>query len=145
MNIEQAAYGIVVVIKEDEYKFLILMQDKEFINWSFPKGGVEEGETPMETAMRELEEETGITSIEILDCPMIDEVYHYESDGKNVSRVNKYFVGIVKSKDVKIQEGEIYEYKWATYEEAKNTFVFKKETRTMVLEQAQKYLENMIK
>lgn len=37
--------------------FLVL---RAYRNWDFPKGGAERGETPLETATRELAEETGI-------------------------------------------------------------------------------------
>jgi len=38
MIIEEKACGIVVVLKGEENKFLILFQDKKINNWSFPKG-----------------------------------------------------------------------------------------------------------
>lgn len=100
--------------------------------------------------MRELKEETGITDIKILDFPLIDERYEIIREDKTIDRVCKYFVGIAKNKEVKIQEGEIIDYKWVSFDEAKNTFGFKKECRIKTLEQAQKYLDeyeskNMVK
>jgi 8-oxo-dGTP pyrophosphatase MutT (NUDIX family) len=143
IKVNQTAFGVVTAIKEDgEYKFLILLQSIKFENWSCPKGKSEEGETvPLDIAMRELKEETGITEIEILDCPLIDENYDFEKDGKFIVRVTQYFVGIVKDKKVTPQEGEILDYKWATYEEAMETFVFKKEDRQGVLRKAKEYLD----
>lgn len=35
-------------------------------NWQFPQGGVDEGETPLEAAVRELREETGVTSARLI-------------------------------------------------------------------------------
>lgn len=152
IKVNQTAFGIVTVYKEDNiYKFLILLQDKNYQNWSCPKGKSEEGETvPIDIAMRELKEETGITEIDILDYPLIDEHYDFEIDGKHVDRVTKYFVGIVKSKKVIPREGEIIDYKWATYEEAMDTFVFKREDRQGVLKKAKEFLDeyesrNMLK
>jgi len=47
----------------------------------------------------------------------------------------------VKDTTVKMQEDEIYDYKWATYDEAFETFDFQKESRRQVLKQAKKYLD----
>lgn len=139
---DQQAYGVVIVIREEEYKFLILYQDSQFNNWSFPKGKMEEWEIdPVQVAKRELKEETGITDFEVLDFPLIEEKYVLEKGDKVFDRTNKYFLGIVKDKSVKIQEGEILEYKWATYEEAWDTFDFQKDARRGVLKQAKEYLD----
>ncbi len=34
--------------------------------WQMPQGGIDEGENPAEAAMRELQEETGVTSAEVI-------------------------------------------------------------------------------
>jgi len=133
--------GVVVVYRGSEDLFLILLQDKEYNNWSFPKGRREEGEEPIDNALRELKEETGIINVEILDFPPIKQKYSFPRKGVEVHVFHHYFIGIVKNKDVIIQQEEIFEYKWATYEEAMSTFGFKKEDRQKVLKQAKEYLD----
>lgn len=112
------SYGVVPVVRGDVDRFLIVKQKK---SWSFPKGHIEGNESTEETVMRELKEETGIENIEILDTPKIFESYISESD-PNIFKTNEYFIGILEEQEVSIQENEIYGYKWATYEEAIETF-----------------------
>jgi 8-oxo-dGTP pyrophosphatase MutT (NUDIX family) len=143
LPIEQC-YGVIVVLREEQDKFLILEHnDTKDDNWSFAKGHTEEGETPIVTAMRELKEETGIEEIKILDIPLIHEEYEIFRHGENRLKVNEYFIGIVTNNKVKIDGDEICAYKWVTYEEAINTFTH--EERKQALYDAQKYLENMVK
>ncbi len=53
--------GVVVVRPEQaQWRFLLL---RAFQYWDFPKGRTEEGETPLDAARREVQEETGITDL----------------------------------------------------------------------------------
>lgn len=142
LPIEQC-YGIIIVFKENENKFLLLERRENKNDWTFAKGHTEKGETPKETAMRETEEETGIKEIEILDTPLIHEEYEITRNGEKRLKTNDYFIGFVKNKEVKIEEQEIQSYKWATFEEAFN--LFKYEKRKESLKTAQKYLKDMLK
>ena len=62
---EKSCGFIVFGNHDDELKYLILHYSAE--HWDYAKGHVEKEETEHETAIRELEEETGITNISILD------------------------------------------------------------------------------
>jgi len=57
-------------------------------------------------------------------------------------KVNGYFVGFVKNKNIKIEESEIKDYKWADFKEAINTFTFY-ETRKDVLKKAIEYINSI--
>jgi 8-oxo-dGTP pyrophosphatase MutT (NUDIX family) len=53
--------GVVVVRKTDDgWRTLML---RAYRNWDFPKGLMEQGEAPMEAAVREVGEETGIRQL----------------------------------------------------------------------------------
>jgi len=56
-----------IVLFNDEGKVLLgARADKKGRQWQFPQGGIEENEKPEEAALRELKEETSITSANII-------------------------------------------------------------------------------
>ncbi len=76
--------------------------------WSFPKGHVEGDETEVETAKREIKEETG------LDV-MIDDGFRETvqfSPRRDTSKTVVYFVAKAKNYDYVPQEEEISEIRW---------------------------------
>lgn len=138
----ERACGVITVYREDgKDLFLILKDDNARDSWSFPKGHMEKDETVEETAMRELREETGITEVHILDLPLIEEHYDVMRDGEKNLKINTYLIGFVESRDVTIQEGEILDYKWATYEDALATFSY--QARKDTLTKANEYLKGI--
>lgn len=44
----------------------VLLVSQHGTSWSLPKGHLEEGETPLEAALREIREETGVTRLEFV-------------------------------------------------------------------------------
>jgi bis(5'-nucleosidyl)-tetraphosphatase len=62
MKVRRFSAGVVVVRRfEDGTRFLLL---RCFGYWDFPKGEVEPGEDPLETARREVAEETGLSGLD---------------------------------------------------------------------------------
>ncbi len=59
---EVMSTGFLVIRREPRLSFLLLRHPDR---WDLPKGHVDPGETPPESALRELEEETGITAGQI--------------------------------------------------------------------------------
>jgi bis(5'-nucleosidyl)-tetraphosphatase len=54
--------GVIVLrAQEDKWRCLLL---RAYRNWGFPKGQIETGETPLEAAVREVEEETAIADLD---------------------------------------------------------------------------------
>ena len=74
-------------------------------HWSFPKGHVERDETEVETAMREIKEETGI---DVMIDPTFRELVTY-SPKKDTQKVVVYFIAKAKSGEPVPQENEIAE------------------------------------
>lgn len=134
MNIPDKSYGIVPVFK-DKTDFLFLLVHHKGNHWAFPKGHKKEGETELETAKRELYEETGITECEILDAPFIEERYSFELNGKIYDKTNYFFIGIVKDLKTQIPEEfkhEIEEIRLLPFNEAMKLATYDTARRVLV-------------
>ena len=58
--------------------------------WALPKGQVDEGETPLETAVREVAEETGLRASG--DRKLGDVRYVYTWDGERIFKIVSFFL-----------------------------------------------------
>lgn len=56
-------YGGILVVKEEAEIYYAIVQGRYTEKWSFPKGHVNKGEEPLQCALREIEEETGIQGL----------------------------------------------------------------------------------
>lgn len=77
-------------------------------HWGFPKGHVEDGETEIETAVREIKEETNL-DVEIDENHRY--VEHYSPE-EGVEKDVVFFVAKKVGGDVKVQEEEVREIEW---------------------------------
>lgn len=71
----RAAGGLV---RNSNGEYLMIFRNKK---WDLPKGKMEEGESPEETAVREVEEECGIGGLKIIR-PLASSYHIYELKGK---------------------------------------------------------------
>lgn len=98
--------------------------------WSLPKGHAEEGEAPIESATRELLEETGLHVETLLFKEPIHERYTNPENGKQKEVL--YFVAWA-SGTLKLQEAEVADARWVVEAEALGLMTFE-EGRKVVRE-----------
>jgi 8-oxo-dGTP pyrophosphatase MutT (NUDIX family) len=73
--------------------------------WDLPKGKMEEGENPKETAVREVVEECGITAPEI-DNKLTDTYHTYELKGKHVLKKTYWYAMTALCKELPTPQHE---------------------------------------
>jgi len=110
--------GIIPFIKFNNSVKFLLIKHKDSRHWSFPKGRVGVGENELETALRELKEETGIIECKILKNFELVDNYTFEKDNKKYTKSVKYFVGETKNSEVKLLKSELSDYRWLGFDEA---------------------------
>ncbi len=109
--------GVAVVnVRDRKLKFLLL---RAYRNWDFPKGMVEPGETPIDAALREVREETGLDDVSF-DWGL----GFFETGPYAKGKIARYY--IARSKEVhvvlpvnpELGRPEHHEARWVDYAEA---------------------------
>ena len=106
--------GALVVSREGENYYILMIRHKPKGNRSFPKGHMEAGETEYATALREVMEET---SSQIAIVSDFRATVNY-SPSPGVMKEVVYFLAFTTSPDVRPREGEIAEVEWIPLAEA---------------------------
>jgi bis(5'-nucleosidyl)-tetraphosphatase len=91
--------------------------------WEFPKGGMETGETPRQTAAREFQEETGLVHWSFRDGFEQDLSYTYIRRGRKVVKTVTYYIAEVHDTSPLVRSAEHVEdpfghwYHWGSFEQ----------------------------
>ena len=114
--------GALVYRVENGMLMLLLLRHRHGGHWSFPKGHVEGSETEVETALREVLEETGLHIT--LQQDFRHTVEYYPKPG--VKKLVVYFLGQASPDEVAVRQvEEIGELRWVKLDEAFNLVSFK--------------------
>ena len=106
-----------IIIKN---KKVLLVYEKNRNFWGFPKGHMEDGETEIETALREVKEEVGL-DVEI------DKERRYTLNyviRDEIDKTTVLYIAKAKNDEIIMQENEIENIRWCSFEEALNTLTF---------------------
>lgn len=89
MKTEISAGGVIVRPGTSDWEVLLLKDMNG--NWTFPKGMIEPGEPLSRTAVREIQEEVGLSQLRMItELPVIH--YYYKRENKLIYKTVHYFL-----------------------------------------------------
>lgn len=119
---------------------ILLISTQEGRRWQLPKGHIERGESPEQAAVREIEEETGVSGRVIAPLPGIE--YWFVEKGKRRvhKRVDYFLLSYVSGSVADFDAHEVSGAEWFSWEEGIAKLSFENERR--VVEAAREIAES---
>lgn len=121
----------VIPVRRDDNDFLFLLVHQVVGHWAFPKGHPNPGETELETALRELNEETSISKCQIVEDFRYTQTYSFVENGETTNKEVIFFIGFVSNDEIKIMEDEVQAFAWLPFDECMERLTYD-ESRTML-------------
>jgi len=138
MKTRRLSAGVVVVRADaDRWRYLLL---RAYNYWDFPKGLVEPGETPLDGARREVEEETEIRDLEFRWGHDF-----YQTAPYSKGKIARYYLACTRQEAVtlpvspELGRPEHEEYRWLPYAAARELLTPRVQT---VIDWAAGHLDN---
>jgi dihydroneopterin triphosphate diphosphatase len=94
--------------------------------WQMVTGGTMEGETASQTALREIEEETGLIPTKLYSADAVETFYLH---AQNKIILVPVFVAFVEEMEVRLAAQEHDVYEWLPFEESKKRLVWAEQQR----------------
>ena len=134
MNIEKSV-GAVIKYQSPSSKlkdpeFLLLRNRRGY--WGFPQGHKEEGETEMQTLFREVYEETGINSLNILSFIGRIRYSFFKGEGVKSRKEVSFYYATTNIRDITLSN-EHDDFIWTTFSES-FTFLNRKLLKSIMIE-----------
>ena len=121
----------IVLFRKDGKVLLCERFENSPKRWQFPQGGIDDGEKPLQTAKRELREETSVTSVQFVSAfseplkyTFPEEVKsllakkHIYDDGQEQYWHLFYFTGDDSEINIQTEVPEFRSYEWVDIQEA---------------------------
>ncbi len=122
-DLEVSAGGIVFRRLPELGPHFLLIRDS-YDNWGFPKGHLEDGESPADAALRETAEETGLIGL-VLRGPIRVIDWHFRFRGRHIHKYCHFFLFESPEGEARPQADEgITDCQWRSLEEALETLSY---------------------
>jgi 8-oxo-dGTP pyrophosphatase MutT (NUDIX family) len=115
--IEKLSCGVVLARETEQGWYTLLL--RAFHHWDFPKGIREQGEEPMQAALREVREETGVNDVRF---DWGDR--YFETGPYSRGKVARYYIAKTDQETVEMGLSPVtgvpehHEWRWVTFDEA---------------------------
>ncbi len=142
---KEFASGAVIFRREGKDTYFLIVFSGRNERWGFPKGHIEKGEQEKETALREIEEETGLTDLRFFEGFREEAVYEAVSNrgkfkGEVIEKHAILFLCETTQEEVQIDHKEIVGFKWLPAAECSDQLYF--ENLKKVLQKAVVHMES---
>lgn len=135
------SFGIIPIYKDNNGYKILLVKNTKSGQWGLPKGTPEGNEEPIQTAKRELREETGISAVEIPEEPTFSERYSFEENGIKYEKTNLYYICFVNEMIIGNNLDNIDEARWVSFDEARKVLIH--EAVINVTKELEKYIKSI--
>ena len=138
------SYGVIPIHQEaGEWKVFLINQlsrigDNAY--WIFPKGHPENNEDPLDTAVRELREETNLMAESFVSEPTFTLQYDFVFDGVRIEKTVVFYIGVIENPAYELDVTEVQEAGWYSLAEAAERLDYQ-DTKHMFVE-ARKFIES---
>jgi 8-oxo-dGTP pyrophosphatase MutT (NUDIX family) len=120
---ELSSGGIVTKLRNSKMRILLIKDP--YGKWTWPKGKIDKGETPLDAAKREVGEETGLKNIQPLS--RIGHTNYFYTRNKRLiyKTVYLYLFKFIGNEALSIEKREIDDGRWFSKEEALSKLGYK--------------------
>jgi bis(5'-nucleosidyl)-tetraphosphatase len=120
---ERSSGAIIFSINKEsgEKEFLLLHYASG--HWDFPKGNIEADEDELQTARREILEETGVQDVEFLKGFKRKIEYRYKRGQKSIQKEVIFYITKTNTREVVLSKEHIG-YAWKRYDKAMNQLTY---------------------
>jgi 8-oxo-dGTP pyrophosphatase MutT (NUDIX family) len=142
---EEFSAGAIIFRRKGKKILFLLIYSKRNDIWGFPKGHIEGNEKEKDAALREIQEEVGLTELRFINDFKEEEIYpaigtRGEFRDREIIKHSIYFLCETDEKKVIVDGTEISKFRWLSFSKAKDLLSF--ESQKMLLERAYSILED---
>jgi 8-oxo-dGTP pyrophosphatase MutT (NUDIX family) len=130
--------AVVYKMLQDDSPVFLLVNSKRNSKWGFAKGHIESGENEIETATREVFEETGIKKLKFVENFRQEDVYLIngaidKTKGHLVEKHSVYFLALALEDALNFDDNEISKLEWVDIKKAQEILPFNNQKKIIKL------------